>query len=469
MKKLRTFLCFLIVVMNAVSVSAQAEQDFETDPVILKRLAEWQDLKFGFMMHWGMYAQWSVVESWSICNEPWISREGEPYTQYKERYQKLNETFNPTAFDPVSWAELAQEAGMRYVVFTTKHHDGFCMFETDETTYSITDPTCPFSENPKADVTKAIVDAFRAKGFWTGLYFSKADWHHPDYWAPEWATPDRNVNYDPTLHPERWQRFCDFTYNQLEELTTNYGDIDILWLDGGWIRPEWSLNDEYREWLGCQGWIQDIDMNKIATMTRRNNPDLIIVDRTVHGKYENYQTPEQLVPDSLLPFPWETCMSMGNSWSYVETDTYKSANQLIHYLVDIIAKGGNYLLNVGPDPKGELPPTAIERMKAIGAWMKTNGTAIYDTRPIYPYCFEKLRFTQDKKGNVYAFYLLDENETLPETIHFERIENLKTGKKKVLGSSEKVELKKTEKGYSILVPEKLRNNTTNQHAVVFVL
>ena len=459
---MKKHLLSLLFALAFVPAFSQTEQDPETDPIILNRISEWQDLKFGFMMHWGMYSQWGVVESWSICNEPWINRNGANYVDYKRNYQNLNTTFNPMKFNPQEWAALAKETGMKYVVFTTKHHDGFCMFDTKETTYSVTDPSCPFSKNENADITGEIVKAFREQGFWTGLYFSKPDWHCPDYWAPEWATPDRNVNYDPKLHPERFQKYCDFTYRQLYELTHNYGDIDILWLDGGWVRPEWSIDDECREWLGCQGWIQDVNMPKIADMARENNPDLIIVDRSVHGKYENYQTPEQQVPDTLLPYPWETCMSMGNSWSYVETDTYKSTNKIIHLLVDIVAKGGNYLLNVGPSPEGTLPPTAIERMHEIGQWMKINGEAIYGTRPIYPYVDGKIRFTQ--KGNkVYAIYLLDENETLPNQIDFRKNVNLKTGKIKVLGSNRKATLSQKDGHYYI----QFDADETLQHAVVF--
>ncbi|MDD4847560.1 MAG: alpha-L-fucosidase [Bacteroidales bacterium] len=447
---------------------AQQEKNPETNPLIVNRLNEWQDLKFGFMMHWGMYAQWGVVESWSICNEPWIDRKGVPYTEYKEQYQALNKTFNPKHFQPETWATLAQEAGMKYVVFTTKHHDGFCMFDTKETDYSASDPSCPFSTN-HLDITAEVVNAFRNKGFWTGLYFSKADWHHPDYWAPEWATPDRNVNYDPALHPDRWQRFCNFTFKQIKELTTNYGNIDILWLDGGWIRPEWSVKEEYRPWLGCQGWIQDIEMPTMAAMARSDNPDLLIVDRTVHGQFENYQTPEQLVPDSLLPYPWETCMTMGNSWSYVENDQYKSARQLIHLLIDIVAKGGNFLLNVGPDSDGNLPPTAVERLKEIGQWMKINGDAIYATRPIFPYSSEKLRFTQDKNGKIFAFYLCDEAEILPKTIKFQGLENLKTGSVSIKGTTAKATLKKTEQGYQLSLSNAALQKIKSTAALVFEL
>ena len=427
----------LLIAALCTAAFAQTDQDPETDPVITNRISQWQDLKFGFMMHWGIYAQWGVVESWSICNEPWINRDGADYYQYKTDYQNLNKTFNPKNFHPEKWAEAAKNAGMKYVVFTTKHHDGFCMFDTKETSYSTVDPSCPFSKNPKADITGEVVKAFREKGFWTGLYFSKPDWHCDDYWAHEWATPDRNVNYDPTVMPERFEKYKQFTHRQIRELTHNYSDIDILWLDGGWVRPEWSVNDETRPWLGCQGYIQDIDMPAVADIARENNPDLIIVDRSVGGKYENYQTPEQQVPDSLLPYPWETCMSMGDSWSYVANDNYKSTNKLIHLLCDIVAKGGNFLLNVGPDADGNLPDTALLRMKEIGEWMQVNGGAIYGTRPIYPYTYGKFRFTQ-KGDKVYAIFLLDEQESPAPNLYWfdsKGMPELKTGTINILGSN----------------------------------
>lgn len=402
MKKLWLALISIIVLMP---VWAQNDQEDETNPIITQRLEEWKDLKFGFMMHWGIYAQWEVVESWSICNEPWIDRKGADYYQYKQDYQNLNKTFNPKHFDPKKWASIAQEAGMKYVVFTTKHHDGFCIFDSKETDYTTMGKECPAQH----DFTKDVVDAFRNKGFWTGLYFSKPDWHNDDYWAHEWATPDRNVNYDINEHPERWEKFKTYTYNQIKELTHNYGEIDILWLDGGWVRPEWSLNDETRSWLGCYQRIQDINMSNIARMARSNNPDLIIVDRSVGGKYENYRTPEQQIPDTLLPYPWETCMSMGDSWSYVSNDNYKSTCKLIHNLIDVVAKGGNYLLNVGPDADGNLPEVAIERMKEIGQWLKKNGYAIYGTRPLYPYAKDNKRYTQSKDGkHKYEITLTDQ-------------------------------------------------------------
>jgi alpha-L-fucosidase len=359
---------------------------------------------------------------------------------------------------------------MRYVVFTTKHHDGFCMFNTQQTDYAITNAACPFSQHPKADVAQHIFNAFRQKGFWTGAYFSKPDWHHPDYWAPEWSTPNRNVNYDPEKYPERWQRFCDFTYHQIEELMTHYGQIDILWLDGGWVRPEWSINEETRPWLGCNGWVQDVNMEKIATMARQHHPELIMVDRSVHGKYENYRTPEQQIPEEPLNYPWETCLTMGDSWSYVPGDNYKSTRTLIHLLADIVSKGGNLLLNVGPDANGELDPVAYSRMKEIGEWMNINGGAIYQTRPIAPFKSGKVCFTQHKNGTIYGIYLCDEEETtMPERFTLPHIMKLNAKKFEILGSKTKGTIIKTSVGYQFEIPKALQNAPPCKYAWVFKL
>jgi len=221
----------------------------ETDPLGLEKLEEWQDLKFGLLMHWGPYSQWGIVESWSICaeDEGWCRRNIDDYVEYKREYEQLGTTFDPVQFDPERWARAAREAGMRYVVFATKHHDGFCMFDTAETDHKITGPDCPFSDDPRANVTKGIFDAFRAQGLWAGAYFSKPDWHCEDYWWPNFATPDRNVNYDIDTYPERWERYVQFTHAQILELMSNYGPVDILWLDGGWVQP--LTRDEVLEYI----------------------------------------------------------------------------------------------------------------------------------------------------------------------------------------------------------------------------
>jgi len=441
----------------------------ETDSLVLKKLEWFQDAKFGLMMHWGPYSQWGVVESWSICSEdePWCRRSIPDYVEYKRRYEQLPKTFNPVKFDPASWAKAAKEAGMKYVVHTTKHHDGFSMFDTKETDYRITGPGVPFATHPQANIVKEIFDAFRKEGFGIGAYFSKPDWHSPDYWAPEWATPDRNVNYDTEKYPERWQKFCDFTYRQIEELMTGCGRVDILWLDGGWVRPYPPLPPEFRGILK-RPFNQDINMPKIAAMARSHQPGLIIVDRTVAGKYENYRTPEQEIPEKPLDYVWETCMTMGNSWSYVPNDKYKSTNRLIHLLIDIVSKGGNFLLNIGPNAEGELPAESLKRLKEIGAWLKTNGEAIYKTRPVAPYKESKICLTSLSDGTIYALYLADEDEAAPPpTIELYSHAPGPGAKIEMLGVSRPLKWEKTGKGVVIHVPDSAVKNPPCRHAWVF--
>lgn len=380
------------------------------DPLVAEKLHRWQDMKFGLLMHWGLYAQLGIVESWALCSEdqPFQDRGGVPYEEFKEMYFGQIREFNPTAFDPAPWAMAAWDAGMRYVVFTTKHHDGFSMWDTRETEFRITGPESPFRNHPRANIAKEVFEAFRSRGFMTGAYFSKADWHHPDYWSPLWATPNRNNNYDTRKYPEKWQAFRDFTYRQIEELMTEMGPMDILWLDGGWVRPDSTINDEVRSWgFDIARWEQDIDIPRIAAMARRHQPGLIMVDRTVHGPYENYRTPEQRVPEGILLYPWETNLTMTQSWGHSFDPQYKSPRELIHTLIDVVSKGGNLLLNVAPTPDGTFEEEAYDRLAEIGAWMATNSEGIYGSRPFDRHGEkDTVRFTRGSdSGTVYIFLL----------------------------------------------------------------
>ncbi|MFC2101678.1 alpha-L-fucosidase [Bacteroidota bacterium] len=440
---MKTLLSIFILCFSLSALSQESHPYIpETDPLVLEKLEQWQDMKFGLLMHWGPYSQWGIVESWSLCSEdePWCKRKMKNYMDYCREYEKLKSTFNPINFYPEPWARAAKDAGMKYVVFTTKHHDGFCMFDTKQTDYRITDPGCPFSADARANVTKEIFDAFRKEGFWTGAYFSKPDWHCNDYWAEEWATPDRNVNYSIEKYPERWQKYCDFTKNQIEELMTEYGPVDILWLDGGWVAPQNR---------------QDINMEGVVEMARKHQPGLIVVDRAVGGKYENYRTPEQHIPGELLDYPWETCMTMAGSWSYVPNDRYKPTRKIIHLLADIVSKGGNYLLNIAPGPDGTWHDTAFIRLKEIGSWMHLNGEAIYGTRPIRPSAYKNLRFTSNPDGTIYAIYLATENEAaIPETVFVEGFQPSIGSTIELLGKNGKLKWKPEGNGFRIQIPAK---------------
>jgi alpha-L-fucosidase len=473
-KFLFLFSISLLILFNNISAQEYLQKYYpETDPLVLKQLEKWQDLKFGLLMHWGPYSQWGVVESWSICSEDegWEKRKIDNYVEYKKEYEGLKKTFNPTKFDPDKWAAAAKEAGMRYVVFTTKHHDGFSMFDTKQTSYKITDPECAFSANPKANVTKEIFDAFRKQGFMTGAYFSKPDWHNENYWWPNFATPDRNVNYNIPAYPERWKKFVEFTHNQIMELMTDYGKIDILWLDGGWVRIK--TDEEVKEQMLAAKYAtrpqsQDINMPELVRKAREKQPGLIVVDRAVEGPYQNYLTPENQIPGKLLPYPWESCIIMGGGWSYAFNAKYKSAHELINMLVDIVSKGGNLLLNIAPSPEGTWDDEAYSRLKELGAWMKINDPAIYKTRPIAPYREGKICFTQLKDGTAFAIYLADENEKnipaeikLPESVVGEKLFAT------LLGSKEKLKLEKTGNEFTIRVPLALQKNPPCEHAWVF--
>jgi len=443
----------------------------DPDPQVRERIEAWRDLKFGLLMHWGPYSQWGIVESWSICSEdePWCRRSLEDYTEYKRRYEGLQSTFDPVRFDPERWATAARDAGMRYVVFTTKHHDGFCMFDTALTDYRITDAGCPFASDPRADVTQAIFDAFRKRGFWIGAYFSKPDWHSPDYWWPRFATPDRNPNYDLGKYPDRWERFVRFTQGQIDELLTNYGRVDILWLDGGWVRP--LTEDEIRErrsrpdapFQRLQS--QDIRMEEIAAHAREKQPGILIVDRDVPGPYQNYLTPENRVPEAALPYPWESCIPLGGGWSYTPDAVFRPTRDVVHLLVDVVAKGGNLLLNVGPAPDGTWPDEVYRRLEETGAWLRVNGEAIYATRPIAPPPEGRVRFTRAADGEVFAIVLAGEGETTPpETIRIPSLAPRSGARVAMLGVEEAIPWERDGKGFLARLPASVRARPPCDHA-----
>ena len=446
-------------------VKSQQKQYFpDPNPLIQNRLEEWKDLKFGLLMHWGPYSQWGIVESWSICPEDlsWATggrKKDAPfaYNDYVKAYEQLKTSFNPVKFNPEKWAIAAKEAGMKYMVFTTKHHDGFCMFDSKYTDYKITDTACPFSTNPRSNISKEIFSAFRKENFWIGAYFSKPDWHSDDYWWNKFPPADRNPNYSIVKYPEKWNKFKEFTHNQLDELLSDYGRVDILWLDGGWVRKktEDEITSQLLEQSEGSRWArnpqsQDIDMEDLVKKAREKLPQLIVVDRAVPGEHQNYLTPEQHIPEEGLPYPWETCMTMASSWSHVPNDVYKPANELIENLVDIVSKGGNYLLNIGPAPDGTLDSAAYHRLKEMGAWMKVNGEAIYGTRMFSVFGEGKnIRYTQSKDQRTRYIFIFDYPQ---KELVLTKMNLSKTSSLQLLGSKEKIKWKKTAEGVELSLP-----------------
>lgn len=408
-----------------------------TDPQVLTKLKHWQDQKFGVLMHWGLYSVPGIVESWSICSEDWIVRERKPtYEEDKAWYWSQKDSLNPVNFDPSKWADVMKKAGMKYMIFTTKHHDGFCMFDTKYTDFSIAHG--PFGKDPRHNIAKEVFNAYRNKGFMIGCYFSKPDWHCKWFWNPYYATPNRRINYKKQQHPDWWQNYRKFTQNQLNELTTDYGNIDILWLDGGWITGD------------------EIGLDTILVDARKRNPGMISVDRTIRGKNENYQTPEQGIPAKQLDIPWESCITLSHAWGWTPNAKFKSPNKVIGILSEIVAKGGCLALGVGPKADGTLQPEVVNTLLKIGSWLNKNGQAIYSTVNAAHYNDGKVWFTADKNGKtLYAIYALDDGEKTPKTITW--TENKPKGKLILLQNGKSV--KYTVKGNQVTVtlPSGLKN------------
>jgi len=331
-----------------------------------QRMQWWREAKFGMFIHWGLYAvpagEWQGKQIGSIGE--WIMNDAKiPVAEYAQ----LAAQFKPVKFDAEQWARTIKDAGMKYLVITSKHHDGFCLFDSKLGDYNIVKAT-PF----KRDVLKELSAACKEEGVTLCFYHSIMDWHHPDAQAPGYP------NYNGAPANPNFPRYAEYMRGQLKELLTNYGHIGILWFDGEWIK----------DWTEAQG-------IALYNELRAMQPDLIINNRI--GKSRNamqgmskdrtspgdYGTPEQEIPATGIPgADWESCMTMNDTWGYKKSDQHwKSTETLIRNLVDIASKGGNFLLNVGPTAAGEMPAASVERLAAIGKWMKVNSDSIYATGP----------------------------------------------------------------------------------------
>jgi alpha-L-fucosidase len=336
-----------------------------------ERTAWYRAAKFGMFIHWGAYSVASVEASWPIMepNIAWHITEPEYVSLYKR--------FNPVKYDPQAWVELAKQAGQRYMVFTTKHHDGFCMFDSALTEYKITNT--PYGKDVTAMLAKAAHDA----GMPLGFYYSPPDMHHPGY--RDTSRPVKDTWHGDPSRPE-WANYLNYMEGQLRELLTKYGPVALVWFDG--------LDREEK----YQG-------QRFISLIHELQPAALVNDRI--GVDGDFVTPEQFIPDTIptrrtarnwsgtarsqastqatVPLPedfqlWETCMTINDTWAYNKYDQhFKSVKVLIQDLVNVASKGGNFLLDVGPTPEGTIQPEFIERLQAMGKWMKVNGDSIYGT------------------------------------------------------------------------------------------
>ncbi|NRQ35587.1 alpha-L-fucosidase [Nonomuraea sp. NN258] len=305
------------------------------------------DARFGLFIHWGIYA--------AAARHEWVKS----YERLSdEHYQRYFDHFDPDLYDPESWAEEAANAGMRYLVVTTKHHDGFCLWDSDLTSYKA--PNTPAGR----DLLAPMLDAFRARDLRVGLYHSLIDWHHPEF-PIDLYHPQRDQGEDPARD---MAEYAAYLHGQVRELLTRYGRIDTMWFDFSYPGRGFGAK-------GRQEWRSE----ELAALVRELQPDIMLNNRLDLGSGD-FTTPEQVMPPGGVPghVPWEACQTLNGSWGYHrDNHDWKPADLLIRMLVDTVSKGGNMLLNVGPNARGEFEPRALDRLREIGRWTRLHGRAIY--------------------------------------------------------------------------------------------
>jgi alpha-L-fucosidase len=347
--------CLLIIAFPAI-LKAQndpSEQTWQRDfgSTHDQRMKWWREARFGMFIHWGVYSVpagvWKGEESKHIGE--WLMLD---YKIPVAEYAALTPKFNPVKFDADQWVRTAKDAGMKYMVITAKHHDGFAMFHSSSSPYNIEDAT-PFKRDP----LKELADACHRQGMKLGFYYSQAqDWHHPG------GAAAKGGHWDPAQEGSMDEYIDKVAVPQIKELLSNYGPVAVLWFDT-------PVNMTPKQ------------VERILPLLKLQ-PDLVVNNRLDKNKLTgDFSTPEQKIPDTGIPGKdWETCMTMNTTWGYKSFDhNWKPTERLIRNLIDIASKGGNYLLNVGPTSEGEFPKESVQRLKEIGQWMNVNGQAIYGT------------------------------------------------------------------------------------------
>ena len=354
----------LVLFVSSVSILPAAAQEkklfSETDAQKAERMAWWTNDRFGMFIHWGIYSM-AARHEWVKHNEHLTN----------EQYQKYFDFFNPVDFDPTTWARQAKAAGMKYAVLTTKHHDGFCLFDSKYTDYKATNTPA------HRDLVREYVNAFRAQGMKIGFYYSLLDWHHPDYTMddvhPLTQTDTSQANYDRLNKGRDMRKYRQYLRDQITELLTNYGKIDVLWLD-------WTWGKDDRRGKHAEDW----GAVELIKLVRKLQPGIIINNRLGLDDYEDggdFVTPEQVSSAELAKYKgktWETCQTFSGSWGYYrDEDTWKTHRQLLDLLITSAANGGNLILNVGPTARGEFDYRAKNALDSLSYWMHANSKAIY--------------------------------------------------------------------------------------------
>lgn len=393
-------MCTAATLAAAENTQAPASTVAETPEARDARMSWWREARFGMFVHWGLYSglagTWKGESTGDSGGKEWIQNQVKADTW--EYAHEAIPRFRPKEGFAKEWAQLAKEAGCRYLVFTSKHHEGFALFDSQYTDYDGADLT-------GRDLCKEIVDAVKAEGLRVGFYHSVIDWHHPQYDYEAANKLPHPLRGQPSPNgPRNHAIYVDYLHHQANELMTNYGPIDIIWWDfskAGNDGPFWRADELMRAVRAAQPAI--ISNNRLYDTPNIEKEDS--VDRLKNWKPEegDFTTPEQTVPSTGVPgVDWEVCMTMNTTWGYNEHDhAWKSTETLLRTLIDIVSKGGNYLLNVGPKGDGSIPEESITSMRAIGAWMAVNGEAIYGTTasPVEPPAWGRLTA---KPGKLYA-------------------------------------------------------------------
>ncbi|QEM11526.1 alpha-L-fucosidase [Mucilaginibacter rubeus] len=359
LKKLQLLLMFALLM--APSVFAQKMIGTETDAQKEKRMEWWKDDRFGMFIHWGLYSQ-AARHEWVKHNEK-IDNAG---------YQKYFDQFNPDLFDPQKWAKQAKAAGMKYAVLTTKHHEGFCLFDSKFTDYKAP------NTKAKRDLVREYVNAFRAQGLKVGFYYSLLDWHHPQYTIdeihPQSPADKSDASYAKLNKGRDMAKYRQYMRDQITELLTKYGKIDILWLDFSFPRKDGHGKGK-DEWGSVE----------LLKLIRKLQPGIIVDNRLNLEEYKDgadFETPEQVSTAELAKYrgkTWETCQTFSGSWGYYRDEhTWKTHRQLLDLLITSVSNGGNLILNVGPTARGEFDYRATNALDSLAYWMHANSKSIYN-------------------------------------------------------------------------------------------